>query len=69
MVKVSVEVGVAGFQVVVAESIRRALEIAEDRYPGAGARVVFPLDPDAFFAVDPARTSSIELDAPETIAG
>ena len=69
MVKVSVAVGIACFETVVAESIRRALEIAEDRYPGAGARVVFPLDPDAFFAVDPARTASIELDAPPTSAG
>lgn len=52
MVRVSVEVddGAAKFRVTVqAESIRRALEIAGDGKPGRNVRVIFPLDPEAFF--------------------
>ena len=32
-----------------AESIRRALEVAEEHNPGCAVNVVFPLDPDTFF--------------------
>jgi hypothetical protein len=35
-----------------AESIQRALEVAEERNPGCALNVVFPLDPDAFFVED-----------------
>ena len=35
-----------------AESIRRAIEVAEDHNPGCAMKVVFPLDPDTFFAQD-----------------
>ncbi len=60
MVKVSVDVGGAGMRLVVlAESIGRAQRLVEDLYPGAQARVVFPLDPEGFFA-DPAAKAGIE---------
>jgi hypothetical protein len=32
-----------------AESIVRALEVAEEQNPGCALNVVFPLDPDTFF--------------------
>ena len=35
-----------------AESIRRALEVAEERNPGCSLDVVFPLDPNTFFGGD-----------------
>jgi len=35
---------------VIAASIRRALELAGDGKPGKEVRVVFPIDPEAFFA-------------------
>ena len=59
MVRVSIEVdsGAARFGLAVrAESIRQALSIAEVLYPGADARVVFPIDPEGFFDEDPAAT-------------
>ncbi len=69
MVKVSVDVGAVSFRVVVvAESISLALRLVEDRYPGAEARVVFPLDPEAFFAVGPAAAAGIERGIPGKIA-
>jgi hypothetical protein len=70
MIKVSVDVGSAGLRLVVlAESIRRALLLVEDRYPGAEASVVFPLDPDEFFVGRPATAAGIEeLGIPEKIA-
>lgn len=55
MVEVSVEVvgGAARFRVTVrAESIERALEIVGERHPGKNVQLMFPLDPDAFFAGD-----------------
>ncbi len=60
MIKVSIEVGrgVARFRVAVqAESIRRALEMAEALHPGADPRVAFPIDPEAFFVGDPAAAA------------
>jgi len=69
MVKVSVDIGSAGFRlVVVADSISRALSLVEDRYPGVEARVVFPLDPDAFFAAGSLTAAGIERSIPESIA-
>ncbi len=69
MVKVSVDVGAASFRVVVvAESISRALRLVQDRYPGAETRVVFPLDPDSFFAAGPDAAAGIERGLPERIA-
>jgi hypothetical protein len=55
MAKVSIEVhdGTARFAVAVqAKSIKRALSIVEARYPGSGARVKFPIDPEGFFVED-----------------
>ncbi|MDQ4128433.1 MAG: hypothetical protein M3151_10875 [Actinomycetota bacterium] len=68
MVKVSVEVGSGGFRLAVAaETISRALRLVEDRYPGAEIRIIFPLDPDEFFA-RPATAAGIERTLPEKIA-
>ena len=61
MVRVCIDVeGAAGRSrlSVRAGSIRRALEIAGERNPGCGLRVVFPLDPETFFV----RDVSPELD-------
>ena len=69
MVKVSVDVEASSFRVVVvAESIGLALRLVENCYPGAEARVVFPLDPDAFCAVEPVGAAGIERSIPEKIA-
>jgi hypothetical protein len=53
MIKVSVEVrnGSARFRVSVqAENIRRALGLVGRRYPHGEVRLVFPLEPEGFFA-------------------
>jgi hypothetical protein len=64
MVRISIQVssGSARFKVrVQAESIERALEIAEQHNPGKECRVTFPLDPESFFAGDPvARIEAVE---------
>ncbi len=55
MVRISVEVksGATRFRVAVqAESIRRALEIVQGQNPGRDVGVVFPIDPEMFFAGD-----------------
>ena len=41
------------FVSVQARSIRRAVEIAKDRYPGADVRVSFPIDAEVFFVEEP----------------
>ncbi len=65
MVEVSIQVGDEGFRLsVTAGSIRQALGMVEEQYPGTDARVVFPLDPDAFFAADPTAESGIDLGMP-----
>lgn len=70
MVRVSIELGAAGFLVLVtAESIRHALHMAEERYPGLDARVVFPLDPKTFFAAESSSTAGIELEMPQSATG
>jgi hypothetical protein len=56
--------GAARFEAVVRdESIRRG--DAKARYPGAGARVVHPIDPEAFFVRDPAGGTGRARDAGE----
>lgn len=53
MIRVAVKVrsGDARFQVVVqAENIERAVHLAKTRYPGGKVQVLFPIEPDAFFA-------------------
>ncbi len=60
MVRISVEVrsGATRFRVAVqAESIRRALEIVQGQNPGREVGVVFPIDPEMFFAGDRAAIS------------
>ena len=73
MVRVSVEVGgdVGRFRVLVeAESIERAMSLASERYPDIEARLLFPIDPSAFFAGGCHRAAeSILLEVPEEVAG
>jgi hypothetical protein len=68
MVRISVEVssGASRFRVSVqAESIRRALEIVQGQNPGRDVGVVFPIDPEMFFAGDRAAMSrTVEQEAP-----
>jgi hypothetical protein len=57
MIKVSIEVRskTARFAVAVqAKSIQQALSIVAARYPGSVARVKFPINPEGFFAKNPA---------------
>lgn len=73
MVRVSIEVGgdVGRFRVLVeAESIERAVSLARERYPGMEIRVLFPIDPQAFFVggCHPAA-ESILLEVPREEAG
>lgn len=72
MVKVSVEVRseAARFRVAVrAENIGRALSLVEERYPAGDVRVEFPIDPEAFFADDPATRAGIAgFEQPDEIA-
>lgn len=49
-----------------AENIRRALEVAEEHYPGCAVNVVFPLDPDTFFAQD--ARDGVEVESAEIAA-
>jgi hypothetical protein len=61
MIKVSMEVreGEALSRAIVqAESIREALSITRDRYPGREVRVIFPIDPEDFFIEGPAEGNS-----------
>jgi hypothetical protein len=73
MIEVLVEVGndAARFGVAVrAESIQRAVGIAKVYYPGADARVAYPIDPEAFFVREPAAPAGlVELRMPESAAG
>ena len=68
MVRISVEVtsGAARFRVAVqAESIQRALEIVQRQNPGRDVGVVFPIDPEMFFADDRgAMSRTVEQEAP-----
>jgi hypothetical protein len=59
MVRVCVEVceGSARFRATVqAESISRAVSITKGRHPDRDVRVVFPIDPEEFFAGIPKET-------------
>ena len=54
------ESGASRFGLVVrAESIGRALGLAEALYPGADVRLVFPIEPEGFFVEDPASTPGL----------
>ena len=62
MVRVSIEVrsGSARFDVTVeAESIQRALSLANAHHLGSDVRVRFPIDPETFFVKDPAATAGL----------
>ncbi len=73
MVRVPIEVdtGAARFALAVrAESIGRALGLAEALYPGADARVVFPIEPEEFFVEDPAaRPGPVGMEMARGMAG
>jgi hypothetical protein len=61
MIKVSMEVreGAAlSTAIVQAESIRKAVSITRERYPGRDVRVKFPIDPEEFFIEGPAEGAS-----------
>ncbi len=49
-----------------AESILRALEVAEEQNPGCALNVVFPLDPDTFFVRE--ASEGVEVGAAEIAA-
>ena len=69
MIRISVEVGggAARYRVAVqAESIRRALEIAEALRPGGPRVVTLPIDPEASFVGDLAAAA--ESDEREKVA-
>jgi hypothetical protein len=66
MVKVSIEVrsGAARFRVgVQAESIERAVNLVEKRFPGRNVKVSFPIDPEGFFGECPAARKFWQLAA------
>ena len=69
-VPIRVRKGSSCFDVSVqARSIRRAVEIAADRYPDAAVRVSFPIDGGAFFVEEPAsRTVRLRREQPERVA-
>jgi hypothetical protein len=55
MIRVSVEVHSATTQcrvAVWAKSIERAIALVRGRYPGGEAKVLFPIEPEAFFTKD-----------------
>ena len=60
MIKVSVEVreGATFSRVAVqADTISQAVSITKVCHPGRDVRVVFPIDPEGFFAGDPKKTA------------
>lgn len=73
MVKVSIKVsgrGACSRVAVRAESIRKALSIAQSLYLDADVRVVYPIDPEAFFVKDAAATAGpVALEMPRSAAG
>src|SRR5829696_9921832 len=55
MISVSVEIREGGFTrrvQITAPSVKRAMNIAGGGKPGRGVRLLFPIDPEAFFVVD-----------------
>jgi hypothetical protein len=73
MVRISVQVssGDSSLRTVIrAESIQRAIGLASTRYPGSEVRVLFPIDPEAFFEKESApKEESIRLEMLEELAG
>jgi hypothetical protein len=72
MVRVSIRIreGACRFDLSVqAQSTRRAVEIAADRYPNADVRVSFPIDAKASIVEEPAtRTARLRRERPERVA-
>jgi hypothetical protein len=50
---------------VYAENLRRAVQIAKDRYPGSTVRIAFPIEPADFFAAGPRRGGRTDFEAAE----
>jgi len=73
MIRVMIEVrtGAASFRVSArARSVGRAFDLVRDRYPGAEARLVPPVEPELFFAGDDFDGAElVTLQAPERAAG
>jgi hypothetical protein len=72
MVRFSIQIreGASSFDVSVqAQSIRRAVEIAAARYPGADLRVSFPIDAEAYFVEElGSRAARLGRERPERVA-
>ncbi len=72
MIRISVEVssGVASFRAVAwAENIEHAVAIASAQYPRSEVRILFPIDPETFFAGDSgAMVNQIQLEIPVAAA-
>ena len=45
-----------------AENLRRATQIAEDRYPGRAVRIPFPIEAEDFFNAKPSRDGHVDLE-------
>jgi len=61
MIRVCIEVGEGAAlsrTTVQAQSIREAVSITRERYPGHDVRVIFPIDPEDFFIEGPAEGNS-----------
>jgi len=70
MIEVSIEVGssdICSEMVIRAASIRQALSIAGDRYPGRDLRVVFPIKPETFFVEDLVTPAEL-IEIPHSVA-
>jgi hypothetical protein len=69
-IRILIQEGASSFGVSVqAQSIRRAVEIAAARYPGADLRVSFPIDAEAYFVEKPgARPARLGCGEPERMA-
>ncbi len=72
MIRVSVEVSsdVANFRAAVwAENIEHAVAVASAQYPRSEVRILFPIDPEMFFAGDfGAKVNKIQLEIPMVAA-
>ena len=73
MIIVTVEVGsrVQRFRLTLcAPSIERAMSMAKARYPDSEVKLLFPIDPDTFFAKDAADIAEqIRLEVPTSAVG
>jgi hypothetical protein len=50
---------------VCAESLRQAAQTVRDLYPNSSVGIVFPIDPDGFFASEPRPGGHISLEMAE----